>query len=146
MYTLVISLHSSHQAATDDSDVLHVESCRVAVRKIHIGGSQNTLQVNNASIIVAGINRHEFSAESGRAVSLESMRQDALLIKSLNFNAVRTSHYPNHPYWLELCDEVGLFVIDEANIETHGFQTLGQPIGYLANLPEWTAAFGIPIL
>ena len=116
------------------------------MRKIHIGGNQNTLQVNNVPIIIAGINRHEFSPATGRAVTTESMRQDALLIKSLNFNAVRCSHYPNHPYWLEICDEVGLFVIDEANIETHGFQTLGQPIGYLANLPEWTAAFGtIPL-
>jgi beta-galactosidase len=68
------------------------------------------------------------------------MRRDALLMKQLNFNAVRTSHYPNHPIWLELCDEVGLYVVDEANIETHGFQLMGQPVGYLATLPEWRLA------
>ena len=142
LHTLVVSLHSSLQAANEDRDVLHVESCRVGVRKVHIGGNQNTLQVNNVPIVVAGINRHEFCASSGRAVSEQSMREDARILKELNFNAVRSSHYPNHPYWLEVCDEVGLYVIDEANIETHGFQAVGQPVGYLANLPEWTAALG----
>lgn len=68
------------------------------------------------------------------------MIKDALLLKKLGFNAVRSAHYPQHPFWLDLCDEVGLYVIDEANIETHGFQAIGQPIGYLSSLEEWRGA------
>jgi beta-galactosidase/beta-glucuronidase len=142
LYTLVVSLHSSLAAANDDREVLHCETARVGVRQIRVGGPHHALQVNHRALTVAGINRHEFDPVTGRAVSFASMRRDAELLKQLNFNAVRCSHYPNHPLWLEICDEVGLYVIDEANIETHGFQTLGQPVGYLSNLPEWRAAFG----
>jgi beta-galactosidase len=98
------------------------------------------LRVNQKALVIAGMNRHEFDSRTGRAVSEESMRRDAILLKQLNFNAVRSSHYPQHPFWLEVCDEIGLYVIDEANIETHGFQVLGQPSGYLATLPEWRGA------
>ena len=94
-----------------------------------IGGPDHTLRVNDRSMIIGGVNRHEFDAHTGRAVTEQNMRNDVILMKKLNFNAVRCAHYPHHPYFLEICDEVGLYVIDEANIETHGFQTLGQPIG-----------------
>jgi beta-galactosidase len=116
---------------------------------VSIDRKDSCLQINDVSITVAGINRHEFDTRSGRAVSEISMWNDAIVLKQLNFNAVRSSHYPNHPFWLEVCDEVGLYVIDEANIETHGFQILGQPVSYLASLPEWRSAFGkkiIPII
>jgi beta-galactosidase len=83
---------------------------------------------------------NQFDPEHGRAVSESSMRRDICLLKQLNFNAVRGAHYPNHPRWLELCDEAGLYVVDEANIETHGFQSLGQPIGYLSHQKEWASA------
>ena len=72
------------------------------------------------------MNRHEFCTDKGRAVSDELMLQDALTMKRLNFNAVRCAHYPHHPRWLEICDSIGLLVVDEANIESHGFQTLGS--------------------
>lgn len=119
---------------------LVVDSCRVGFRKVSI--DSGVLRLNEHPIIIAGINRHEFDPLTGRAVSEKSMYSDARIIKKLNFNAVRTSHYPNHPFWLEICDEIGLLVIDEANIETHGFQSAGQPIGYLAGLQEWQEAFG----
>lgn len=67
------------------------------------------------------------AAEFGRAITREAMLKDVLAMKRNNINAVRTSHYPNHPYWYELCDEYGLYVIDETNLETHGSWTYGVP-------------------
>ena len=96
--------------------------------------------VNNRSITIAGVNRLEFDPHTGRSISKASMVSDAKLLKSLNFNAVRTAHYPQHHFWLEVCDEIGLYCIDEANIETHGFQALSQPIGYLSHAKEWRGA------
>jgi beta-galactosidase len=103
------------------------------------------LTVNRKSIVVAGINRHEFDCRLGRAVSKLSMLQDIQIMKRLNFNAVRSSHYPQHSFWLELCDEMGLYFINEANIETHGFQALGMPLGYLADRVEWFGNFAARI-
>ena len=68
------------------------------------------------------------------------MQRDAALLKQFNFNAVRLSHYPTHPRWLEICDECGLYVVDEANIETHGFQTLGQATNYLSGHKDWESS------
>jgi beta-galactosidase len=68
------------------------------------------------------------------------MQLDVMLMKKLNFNAVRLSHYPTHHRFMEICDAAGLYVCDEANIETHGFQVAGQPVAYLAHLPEWRGA------
>lgn len=140
LYTLVITLHNCLEDAKASRREIHCQAHKVGIRKISIGGPDHVLRINDTPITIAGINRHEFHPRTGRAVSKESMRADAILLKKLNFNAVRGAHYPQHPYWLEVCDEVGLYVIDEANIETHGFQALGQPIGYLANLPEWETA------
>ena len=140
LYLLIISLHASHAEAEAGVASIDSESCRVAFREILIGGDENQLMVNRIPITVAGVNRHEFHPNSGRAVSEESMREDAALMKRFNFNAVRCSHYPNHHRWLEICDEAGLYVVDEANIETHGFQMLGQPVNYLSNLRSWRGA------
>ncbi|MGW6353814.1 glycoside hydrolase family 2 TIM barrel-domain containing protein [Streptomyces sp. NPDC055092] len=79
------------------------------------------LKVNGKRILFRGVNRHEFQPERGRAVDEETMRHDVLLMKRHNINAVRTSHYPPHPAFLDLCDEFGLWVIDECDLETHGF-------------------------
>ncbi|KAJ1439409.1 glycosyl hydrolases family 2, TIM barrel domain-containing protein [Ochromonadaceae sp. CCMP2298] len=140
LYTLVITLHRTVDDAVACRAELHATSHRVGVRCVTIGGADNLLRVNGAPLTIAGVNRHEFSADTGRAVSRASMRADAVQIKQLNFNAVRSAHYPQHPYWLEVCDEIGLYVVDEANIETHGFQALGQPVGYLHSQPEWRGA------
>ncbi|WOI52407.1 glycoside hydrolase family 2 TIM barrel-domain containing protein [Parvularcula sp. LCG005] len=79
------------------------------------------LQVNGRDIMVRGVNRHEHDQYTGRVVSEDVMREDAALLKQLNFNAVRTSHYPNDPRWYEIADEVGIYIVDEANIESHGY-------------------------
>lgn len=82
------------------------------------------LLVNGEPLLFKGVNRHEFHPERGRAVREQDMRDDILLMKRHNVNAVRTSHYPPHPRFLELCDELGLWVIDECDLETHGFVEL----------------------
>ncbi|WP_432176564.1 glycoside hydrolase family 2 TIM barrel-domain containing protein [Streptomyces sp. Tue6028] len=79
------------------------------------------IKVNGRAILFKGVNRHEWHPEHGRALDLETMREDVLLMKRHNINAVRTSHYPPHPAFLDLCDEYGLWVIDECDLETHGF-------------------------
>lgn len=76
--------------------------------------------INGKRIIFKGVNRHEFSCVNGRALKKAEMEEDIRIIKSLNINAVRTCHYPDNSYWYELCDEFGLYLIDESNLETHG--------------------------
>ncbi|MDP9283675.1 MAG: DUF4981 domain-containing protein [Actinomycetota bacterium] len=79
------------------------------------------LLVNGEPVLIAGVNRHEHDDTRGRVISRESMERDVRLMKRFSVNAVRTSHYPNDPYWLELCDRFGLYVVDEANIESHAY-------------------------
>lgn len=141
LYVLVISLYSSLEGAVQGGvDALNVETCRVGIRDVRLVGEDNVLCVNNCPLVVAGVNRHEFDPVSGRAVTVETMREDAIIMKRLNFNATRCSHYPQHRIWLEICDEAGLYVVDEANIESHGFQILGQPVAYLSNHRDWHGA------
>jgi beta-galactosidase len=83
------------------------------------------LTVNGKPILIRGVNRHEWHPDTGRALTLDTMREDVLIMKRHNINAVRTSHYPPHPAFLDLCDELGLWVIDECDLETHGFNTVG---------------------
>ena len=132
LYTVVLCLQGE-----GESDV---ESMRIGFREVRIGGPWNTLQINRKTLTIAGVNRNEFDCRQGRAVSKETMLKDIAILKQLNFNAVRTSHYPSHHLFMEMCDTAGLYVVDEANIETHGFQVLGQPVGYLSNQPEWKGA------
>jgi beta-galactosidase len=77
------------------------------------------LLVNGRAITIRGVDRHETDPHTGHVVSKASMERDIALMKLHNINAVRSSHYPNHPYWYDLCDKYGLYVIDEANIESH---------------------------
>lgn len=91
---------------------------KVGFRKVEIKDSQ--LLLNGQPILIKGVNRHEMDARSGYFVSRERMEKDIRLLKSWNVNAVRTSHYPNDPYFYELCDRYGLYVVSETNIESHG--------------------------
>ena len=102
-------------------------SCEVGFRTVEI--SDRRLLVNGEQVLIAGVNRHEHDDTHGRVVSHESMETDVRLMKRFNVNAVRTSHYPNDPYWLELCDRYGLYVVDEANIESHAYydELCGDP-------------------
>lgn len=94
-------------------------ACHVGFRKIEIRDRQ--LLVNGKRVMIKGVNRHDHDDTTGKAVSRETMEADIRLMKQFNVNAVRTSHYPNDPYWLDLCDRNGLYVVDEANIESHAF-------------------------
>lgn len=97
------------------------------------------LQVNGTPVILKGVNRHEHDPRKGRSVSFESMKEDVRLMKQFNINAVRCSHYPNREEWYELCDEYGLYLIDEANLESHGMEV--TETGTLANSPAWITPF-----
>ena len=134
LYTLVLSLK-------DDKGILvETESCKVGFRKFEI--KDGLMRINGERIVFKGVNRHEFASDKGRAVNYEDMVHDIKLMKQYNINAVRTSHYPNNPIWYELCDEYGLYVIDETNLETHGSWTYGQQGeggAIPGSKPEWTA-------
>ncbi|HEX4815277.1 MAG TPA: glycoside hydrolase family 2 TIM barrel-domain containing protein [Nonomuraea sp.] len=110
---------------------------RVGFRTISI--ENGVLLANGVPLLLKGVNRHEFHPEHGRAVPYETMRADVLLMKRHNVNAVRTSHYPPHPAFLDLCDELGLWVIDECDLETHGFGVIGWR-GNPTDDPRWADA------
>jgi beta-galactosidase len=110
---------------------------RVGFRTVAI--ADGVLTVNGRRVLFRGVNRHEFDPDHGRTVGEELMRADLMLMKQHNINAVRTSHYPPHPRFLELCDEYGLWVIDECDFETHGFEVVGWRRNPTA-APEWRPA------
>jgi beta-galactosidase len=113
-------------------------SCDVGFRSVEIRERQ--LLVNGQPVMIAGVNRHEHDDRRGRAITRASMEQDVALMKRFNVNAVRTSHYPDDPYFLELCDRHGLYVIDEANIEAHAlYHELCRDPRYQAQWLERTA-------
>lgn len=111
LYHLVLELKDRN------GKVLEYTGCPVGFRTSEVKGGQ--FRINGRPILVKGVNRHEHS-QAGRTVSRELMLRDIQLMKQNNINTVRNSHYPADPYWYELCDQYGLYVIDEANIEAHG--------------------------
>ena len=94
-------------------------STRIGFRSVEV--RDRMLLINGKRVLIKGVNRHDHHDTKGKALDRETMRLDALTMKQFNVNAVRTSHYPNDPHWLDLCDELGLYVIDEANLEAHAF-------------------------
>ncbi len=112
---------------------------RIGVRSV--GYEDGVLKLNGRPIKLKGVNRHEFHPDLGRALPLETMREDVLLAKRHNINTIRTSHYPPDPRFLELCDEYGLYVVDEADLETHGFGPSHGDMGTLSKDPRWKDAF-----
>jgi beta-galactosidase/beta-glucuronidase len=110
----------------------------VGFRKAEVRDQQ--LYLNGRSIKLKGVNHHEFDPDTGWWVSPEQMEKDIQLMKRYNINTVRNSHYPNHPYWYALYDRYGLYVIDEADLETHGFVLIND-WGQLAASPSWETAF-----
>ncbi len=115
LYPLRVSLHAP------DGSVAEAMTVPVGFRRVEVKGLD--LLVNGARVFLRGVNRHDFDQHTGRVISPESMRADLVLMKQFGFNAVRTSHYPNDPVFLALTDELGLYVIDEADIESHAFQS-----------------------
>jgi len=115
LYTLTVELRSPSGEIRDQT------SLRIGFKRVEVRGRQ--LLVNGQPILLRGVNRHDFSQHTGRVVSADEMRQDVVLMKQFGFNALRTSHYPNDPALLDLADELGIYVIDEADIESHAFQS-----------------------
>ena len=113
------------------NEILETIHEQVGFRKFSL--EYGIMKLNGKRIVFHGINRHEWDPKNGRCLSLEQMEQDIHILKSLNINAVRTSHYPNHSYWYKLCDQYGIYVIDEMNLETHGANEIIPQ-----NKPEWT--------
>ncbi|MFL5652416.1 MAG: glycoside hydrolase family 2 TIM barrel-domain containing protein [Chloroflexota bacterium] len=104
-----------------DGEVAEAVTIGVGFRKVEIEGLD--LLINGERVYIRGVNRHDFDQHTGRVLTRDSMRDDLIVMKQFGFNAVRTSHYPNDPAFLELTDELGLYVIDEADIESHAFQS-----------------------
>ena len=128
LYTLIISLKDT------SGEIIHLTGCNVGFRTSEI--KDGRFCINGVPILVKGANRHEHF-QLGRTVSKELMEQDIRLMKQNNLNTVRNSHYPTHPYWYHLCDLYGLYIIDEANIESHG---MGYGAASLAKDSTWLPA------
>ena len=111
LYTLTLTL-------ADKQGIVERVNQRVGFRRFEI--TDSVFLLNGKRLIFRGVNRHEFDARTGRTMTLDTMITDVKLCKQLNINAIRTSHYPNDTRFLDLCDEYGLYVIDETNLETHG--------------------------
>lgn len=121
-----------------DERILEVIPSRVGFRSIEL--KDGNFLVNGVAIKLKGVNRHEHHPDLGRAVPLDAMIQDVILMKRHNINAVRTSHYPDDPRFYDLCDEYGLYVIDEADLECHGFAVI-KDWSRLSNDPQWEEAY-----
>jgi len=118
-------------------NTIEIISQKVGFRKVEIVGGN--IQVNGKVVLFKGVNRHEHHPERGHYVTAEDMLKDIVLMKQNNINAVRTCHYPNAPEWYDLCDKYGIYLIDEGNIEIHGFGN--NRTNRLTDSPEWTEAF-----
>src|SRR5471030_850066 len=129
LYRLVVSL------LTPLGELIEAEAYDVGFREVVI--RDGLLKVNGQPVLIRGTNRHEHHPDKGQVMDEATMRRDIVLMKQHNFNAVRCSHYPNHPLWYKLCDEYGLYVVDEANVETHGM----QPMSRLSDDPRWFSAY-----
>jgi len=127
LYTAVLSLTDA------DGELIEAESCKVGFRQVEV--KDQRLHVNGEPIYLKGVNRHEFDTDRGKVISRESMIEDIVLMKRHNINAVRTSHYINDPRWLDLCDEYGLYLIDEADLESHYYWDR------FTKDPQWRDAF-----
>ncbi|CAO2816155.1 unnamed protein product [Amaranthus hypochondriacus] len=130
LYTLVVILKDA------SGNVIDCESCQIGIRQISTTHKQ--LLINGQPVIIRGVNRHEFHPRLGKTNLEHCMIKDLVLMKQYNINAVRNSHYPNHSRWYELCDLFGMYMIDEANIETHGFDHSG-PFKHPTMEPSWAA-------
>ena len=128
-------LYTLKVASYDKKGETESTSVQMGFRDVEIVDGQ--LLVNGQPVLIKGVNRHEMNPYKGYVVSEADMIQDILIMKQLNMNAVRTCHYPDDPLWYSLCDKYGLYVIDEANIESHG---MGYGEKTLAKVPEFEAA------
>jgi beta-galactosidase len=129
LYTLVMMLKNP------DGSISEVKSSKVGFRSIEFSKENGKMLINGKETYIYGVNHHGHHPVRGEAVNHQDLEEDVKLMKKFNFNFVRTSHFPDDPYFYELCDKYGLMVMDEANLETHG---LG---GFLSNDQQWTHAY-----
>ena len=129
LYDLVVS------AKSKDASVIAVP---FGFRSIEI--KEGEILLNGNGIFFNGVNRHDFNPREGVTVTKEQMGADIILMKQHNINAVRTAHYPSHPYFYELCDRYGLYVIDETDLECHGFENTGN-YNWISDNQEWSAVY-----
>lgn len=135
LYTITAEISS-------DSEIIETAETKIGFRTFEL--KDGIMCLNGKRIVFKGINRHEWNAEGGRVVTEDDMLWDIRFMKQNNINAVRTCHYPNNSIWYQLCDEYGIYLIDETNLESHGtWQKMGacEPsINVPASLPEWKEA------
>lgn len=129
LYTLTLTLKDSK------GQISEVKSCKLGFRSIEFSKENGKMLINGKETYVYGINRHDHHPIKGKAVSRADILEDINTIKKYNFNLIRTSHYPSDPYFYDLCDQYGIMVMDEANLETHGVG------GKLSNDTQWTNAY-----
>ena len=127
LYTLILELKDQN------GNTVEAKSCKVGFRKYE--SKEGVFTVNGKPVKLYGVNRHDHHRLNGKTVGYEDMKRDLELLKQYNFNSVRCSHYPNNPEFYDLCDEYGIYVMDEANVESHGVR------GELTNHPGWGMAF-----
>jgi beta-galactosidase len=127
LYDLEVTLHGPDGAAVEGT------SFRIGFRRVEIAG--NDLLINGVRVMIRGVNRHDFDPRFGRTIAPQRFREDLTTMKRFGFNAVRTSHYPNDPALLDAADELGLFVVDEADIECHAYAH------HVSDMPEYLSAY-----
>ena len=136
LYNLYIEL------VDENDELIEIVRQRVGFRRFEL--KDNIMHLNGKRILFKGVNRHEFNCEKGRAITVEDMLWDIKFFKQHNINSVRTSHYPNNSIWYDLCDEYGIYLIDEANLESHGsWQKMGEcepSWNVPGSIPEWKGA------
>jgi beta-galactosidase len=138
LYSLVLSLKN------EKGSIIETVATQIGFRKVELKGGQ--LLVNGVRLMVHGVNIHEHNPVTGHFQDEATMMKDIKMMKQLNINSVRCSHYPNNVLWVKLCNKYGLFLVDEANIESHGMGVEGQPLIYMnpktnpGHLPEWREA------
>ena len=132
LYPLLITL------LDNKGQILEVIPFQIGFRSVEIKDGQ--LLLNGKAIMIKGVNRHEFHPDLGRTLPKQFMVEDIILMKQHNINAVRTSHYPNDPLFYDLCDEYGIYLFDEADLECHGMESVGLP-NALSEDPTWQPAY-----
>lgn len=131
-------LYKLFMTVEDNGQIVEVIPQNVGFRNIRLNGE--TFLVNGVAIKFKGVNRHDYSPQNGRVVSREEIEKDIILMKQFNINAIRTSHYPNSYYLYDLCDEYGMYLIAETDLECHGFELTGD-YKWITDDPYWELAY-----
>lgn len=131
-------LYKLFMTVEDNGQIVEVIPQNVGFRNIRLNGE--TFLVNGVAIKFKGVNRHDYSPQNGRVVSREEIEKDIILMKEFNINAIRTSHYPNSYYLYDLCDEYGMYLIAETDLECHGFELTGD-YKWITDDPSWELAY-----